>query len=431
MELGKKAVAFLVLYALTKATTAQQQIYTFQKDDTLLKNNYYEQSIQKKNSFLASVSKENDADYKKIYEEQYEEIEDLLKTGRSVTSPEAHGYLQSVLKKVVSANNELGGLEVRVVFSRDWWPNAYSIGDGTISINAGLMIYLDNEAELAFVLCHELSHYYLNHSGKSIKKYVETLHSEEFQSELKRLSKEEYRVNEQLEKLAKSLVFDSRLHSRNNEIEADLQAFNFLKKTGYDCREIITTLEILDRVDDSSLYQPLIPEQVFNFEGYPFKKKWIQKESAIFGQLQETDTPVSQREKDSLKTHPDCSKRILALMDSVQRIKSVGKKFQVDDNIFNKLKENFFIEMTEQCYRADNLSRNLYFSLLMLQANQHVPVAVYPVGRCLNKIYESQKKHKLGLMIDTESKNYSTDYNLLLRMLGRLRLDEITDINYH
>jgi Zn-dependent protease with chaperone function len=432
MNPGKKAIAFLLLCTLIKATIGQpQSVYIFQQDDTLLKKNYYEQSLKKKNSFLASVTRETAADYKKIYDEQYELIADLLKTTRTITAPEAHSYLQSVLKKIISANNELSGLEVRVMFSRDWWPNAYSIGDGTITINAGLMIYLDNEAELAFVLSHELSHYYLNHSGKSIRKYVETIHSDEFQKELKRLSKEQYRVNEQLEKLTKSIVFDSRQHSRNNEAEADLRAFNFMKKTGYDCNSIITSLRLMDKIDDSSLFKPLELEQVFNFNGYPFKKKWIQKESAIFSQLDETDTPLTQKEKDSLKTHPDCSKRILALTDSIQIIKTIGEKFLVDEKLFNVLKKDFFIEMNEQCYRGDNLSRNLFYSLQLLQTNENVPVAVYSVARCLNKIYENQKKHKLGWKIDTENKQYSSDYNLLLRMLNRLRLDEITAINYH
>jgi len=430
MEPGKKAIAFLLLFVATMATVAQQPVYVFQKDDTLLKKTYYEQSLKKKSGLLLSASKENAADYKKIYDEQYELIKDILTTSRSVTDPMAHGYLQAVLKKIVSSNTELGGLELRVVFSRDWWPNAYSIGDGTIMINAGLLIYLDNEAELAFVLCHELAHYYLNHSGKSIKSYVERIHSDEFQKELKRLSKEQYKVNQQLEKLTKSIVFDSRQHSRSNEAEADLQAFNFLKKTGYDCHSVISSLEILDKIDDSSLYKPLDLEQIFNFAEYPFKKKWIQKESAIFSQLDENDSPLSQKERDSLKTHPDCSKRILALTDSVAGAKTAGQKFLVDQTLFRELKKDFFLEMTEQCYRTDNISRNLYYSLLLLQANENIPFAAYSVARCLNKIYESQKKHILGTMIHSEDKTYSTDYNLLIRMLTRLRLDEITAINY-
>jgi len=320
---------------------------------------------------------------------------------------------------------------VRVIFSRDWWPNAYSLGEGTITVNAGLVIFLDNEAQLVFVLCHELSHYYLQHTPKAIKKYVETINSEAFKNEIKRLSKEQYRVNQQLNELIKSLAFDSRRHSRSNEAEADLQAFNFMKKTGYDCNAIRTSLELLDKIDDSSLYKHLDLEHVFNFSDYPFKKKWIQKESAIFSQLDENGSPLTQEQKDSLKTHPDCSKRILLLTDSLEKARSTGKKFLVDEKVFNELKKDFFAEIIEQCYRNDNLSRNLYYSLLLLQGNENIPMAVYSVARCLNRIYENQKNHTLGLMIDLENKAFTGDYNLLLRILSRLRLDEIAALNYY
>ncbi len=136
------------------------------------------------------------------------------------------------------------------------------------------------------------------------------------------------------------------------------------------------------------------------------------------------------KEKDSLKTHPDCNKRIALLSDSLQSVAGIGKKFLVDENLFNQLKKDFFIEMTEQCYRDKNLSRNLYYSLLLLQS-ENTSVAVYSVSRCLNQVYDLQKEHQLGSKIDTENKAYPEEYNLLLRMLGRLRLDEIANLNYN
>ena len=76
--------------------------------------------------------------------------------------------------------------------------------------------------------------------------------------------------------------------------------------------------------------------------------------------------------------------------------------------------------MTEQCYRDNNLSRNLYYNLFLLQASENTPVAVYSIARCLNDIYDSQKNHTLGSRIDTESKGYPEGYNLLLRMLNQI-----------
>src|SRR5204862_4906272 len=67
-------------------------VYSFQKDDTILKRNYFEQSIRKKNLLLASLNTQYAKDYKEIYDDQFEEIGNLLQSTRSVTAPKAHNY---------------------------------------------------------------------------------------------------------------------------------------------------------------------------------------------------------------------------------------------------------------------------------------------------------------------------------------------------
>jgi Peptidase family M48 len=429
MERRTGLILFFLCAASVLSASHSQPVYSFQKDDTVLRKNYCDQSTKKKELLLASAGKDNAKEYKNIYEEQFEAINDLWQSTRPVTSTEAHAYLQSILQKIIAANPELTGTDARVVFSRDWWPNAVSMGDGTIAINAGLIVYMGNEAELVFVLCHELSHYYLGHTQKAIKKYVETVTSDAFQSELKRLSKTTYGANKQLEELAKSTAFNSRRHSRDNEAAADKQAFLFMKKTGYDCGAIKTCLELMDKVDDSLFHTPLDIQQTFSFTEYPFKKKWIQKESAIFSQVDDNSS-LTKKEKDSLKTHPDCAKRIVLLSDSIRSV-SPGKQFLVNEKLFNQLKKDFFIEIAEECYREKNLSRNLYYNLLLLQAQQNTSTAVYSIARCLNELFDRQKNHKLGLTVDIENKGYPEEYNLLLRMLNRVRLDEIASLNFY
>ena len=431
METVKKGFLLIFFSAINSIIFAQlKPVYQFQQDDSLLKKNYYEEAMVQQKELISSLSKEYREDYKKIYDYRFKEVSGLLKSSRAVTAPEVHQYLQEVLKKITDANDELKPLKVRLIFSRDWWPNAYSMGEGTLVVNAGLMIFLDNEAELVFAICHELSHYYLGHSNKAIKKNVELVNSEEFKKEIKRLSKQEYQVGRQLDKLVKNLAFGSRQHSRDNEAEADRQAFVFMKKTGYDCNAIKTCLQMLDKVDDSLLYKPLELEQVFSFAEYPFKKKWIQKESVIFGEMGDDESPLTKKEKDSLRTHPDCEKRFFLLQDSLLKTDS-GKVFLVNEQLFKKLKKEFFVEMTEQEYRDENLTRNLYYNLLMLQNNENIPLAIYSVARALNLIYESQKDHRAGLMTEKESRSYPADYNLLLRMIDRLKLEEIADLNYY
>jgi hypothetical protein len=304
------------------------------------------------------------------------------------------------------------------------------MGEGTIAFNAGLLVYLRNEAELAFVLCHELSHDFLDHGNKAIRQQVETVNSEDFKKELRRLSKQEYRVGQQFEQLVKKLAFGSRRHSRTNEAAADQQAFRFMKNTGYDGNAAITCLQLLDKVDDTSLFKPLQLEAIFNYPDYAFRKRWIEKESAIFGQMSTDESPVlNKKEKDSLKTHPDCAKRIQLLQDSVKAVPP-GKTFLISEPAFRQLQKDFIVEMTEQGFKSDQLGQHLYFSLLMLQNGINHPYAMYTVARCLNRIYGLQKDHKLGLSVDKETRGYPADYNLLLRFADRVKLDELAELAY-
>src|SRR5687768_16887545 len=125
MRIEKNAVFFLLFSVITLSCAAQlQPVYSFQKDDTILKKTYYDRSIGKKDVLLSLIDKKNAWDYKKIYEDHFKEIGKLWQSDRSVTAPEANGYLQSIVQKIISANNDLRKTDARIVFSRDWWPNA-------------------------------------------------------------------------------------------------------------------------------------------------------------------------------------------------------------------------------------------------------------------------------------------------------------------
>ncbi len=417
-----------ILFATTTGLAQLAPVYKFQQDDTVQKRKYFNDALQKRKSLVSSLKKENLKDYKEAYDNMFEMVEDLLISSRTVTEQKANDYIKSVAAKIINATPELKGLDVRIVFSRDFAPNAFSIGDGTIAFNAGLFVYLNNEAEMAFVLCHELAHYYLDHNKKRLDKYVAAKNSDSLKKEIKRIAKEEYKVNEKFEKLLKTYAFDIRRHSRGNEEEADRVGLGFLKNTDYNGNGFISTMQLLDKIDDTTLFHPLSLQNMLSFPGYSFKDKWIKNESAIFGAMGNDDASgLSKKEKDSLKTHPDCSKRIALLSDSATKIP--GKNFQVGEAIFKQLQQDFVPEIVEEVYKSGNISFNLYLSLQMLQDGRHVPLAVYSIARDLNELYKNQKEHKLGLSVDTENKHFTEGYNLLLRMLYRIRLNEIAELN--
>lgn len=421
--------SFLLLNAGI-AHAQQSPSYKFPPDDSLVKSKYLKDASAGYDALIASLDKEYKKEYREVYKDRFDMVKQLLESSRSITYATAHNYLQELLAKITNANPELKALKIRLLFNRDWWPNAYSMGEGTLTVNAGLMIYLKNEAELVFVLCHELSHLYLDHGNKAIKKYIEKVNSDDFKEEIKRLSKKEYNVNAELDKLVKEFAFGTFRHSRDNEAEADKKAFELMQKTGFNCNALISCLNMLNNVDDTSFYQPLVTQDVFNFISYPFKKSWIQKESSIFSEMKETDDGFTKAEKDSLKTHPDCLKRIDLLKDKLQQAPA-GSDFLVNSETFQKLKNDFLLEINEETFRAGKITRNLYYSLQLMQNGNNVAYAVYAVTRAFNKIYAAQQNHKLGTITEKETRGYPEDYNLLLRMIDKLRLDEVAAICYH
>src|SRR5215213_10124275 len=77
-------------------------VYTFQKDDTSLRRNFYEVTMAKKKESIKSVGKLYADDYKWIYENHYNEIGSLWKSNSTVTEPTAFKYLQSIVEKIIS-----------------------------------------------------------------------------------------------------------------------------------------------------------------------------------------------------------------------------------------------------------------------------------------------------------------------------------------
>lgn len=104
--------------------------------------------------------------------------------------------------------------------------NAFCLPGGYIFVYTGLIKYLDNEAQLAGVLGHEIAHADNRHAIDNITSQLglSVLLSIVFGSD-----------NNQLISIAQNLA--GLKFSRNNEEEADKLSINYLYNTDYDARE--------------------------------------------------------------------------------------------------------------------------------------------------------------------------------------------------
>lgn len=91
---------------------------------------------------------------------------ELDRKGMMLETPALTTYLQSVGRPLIpQAAAQVVPFNFHVL--RSPVPNAFALPNGSIYLSVGLLAHLDNEAELAQVLAHEISHVVLRHGIKS------------------------------------------------------------------------------------------------------------------------------------------------------------------------------------------------------------------------------------------------------------------------
>jgi len=272
-----KPISSLLIALLLLAQCCLQGQTTWQyspiKDDEAKLKSLQSEIRKQYEKDSVGVTGENKKYVLEIYRSRFKSLDELFTDKETITSPEASAYINTIANEIISKNPELKKIQPRVFFSRAWWPNAYTTGEGTVVFNIDLFIKLQNESQVAFVMCHELAHQYLEHSNKKINKYINTIYSKEFQEKLKELRKQKYGKKDELDELEKSFAFNIFRHSREYETEADSIGLHFMKNTGYDCKEALSCLTLLDEMDEEKMdYSQQLPK-VFNFSEYPFRKR--------------------------------------------------------------------------------------------------------------------------------------------------------------
>ncbi|MCH8554105.1 MAG: M48 family metallopeptidase [Schleiferiaceae bacterium] len=239
------------------------------------------------------------------YENQYF-MERTLNSGNVLFGDDVTRYVQKVLDKVLAMYGETNK-DIRVYSVRSPVFNAAATHDGVLFVNLGLMAQIENEAQLAFILAHEIIHSEENHAIDGYK-------------EKSRIRNENILRSNNDEKLVALSTY-----SKNLEFEADVEAFKrFFSKSGYDYREVL-------RVMDVMLYSYL------PFDEVPFPNDFFNSGSFVLepALLPSTVNPITAIEdfNDSLTTHPNLRERKKALEKEFENLNEAptNKLFLVDE----------------------------------------------------------------------------------------------------
>ena len=229
----------------------------------------------------------------------------MLQQGRIIFGTEMNQYLDNIKDKLLVNYPQLQQ-EIHIYILQTPVVNAYSLNDGTVLVTMGMMAQVTNEAELAFVLAHEIAHYSEHHGSSNDPNK----------------SKDRDVINRYMR---------NRQFSREQEFAADrIGLTKFFKDSPY-------SYDILDGIYDVLLYSDL------PFDEIPFQRSEVETDFYHFpdNYFLKTVATIPDRSNmlDTLLTHPNIEKRRTLAKGLTRSFSNEGrKKFVQSEEQFMRLR---------------------------------------------------------------------------------------------
>ena len=227
-------------------------------------------------------------------------IDEMLHSGRVVFGDPVTNYLNKIKDEILSSNPQLAD-EIRIytLLSND--VNAFTADNGIILVTTGLIAQVQNEAQIAFILCHEFVHYYEKHA---IDNFVENRKIDRGIGVYASLDNDEV----DLEKFR---------YSKDLETEADVKGMEYFKKTKY-------SVAAIEGVFDVLLYSYLpfdevtFPKNYFNDDLYVLPDNYFLDTLASITAEEDYD--------DEESTHPNIKKRKSAIINVIDKFNDADRQ---------------------------------------------------------------------------------------------------------
>ncbi len=274
-------------------------------------------------------------------------IDELLLSGSVLYNDVLGNYVNKVADQVLK-EAPLLRKKLRFYIVKSPHTNAFATANGIVLINMGLLAQLENEAQLAYILSHEISHYVEEHG---MERYEQNLKIDKNASSVSRTQSVEQRF------LAKAK------YSKEIELEADLSGLFYFAKTDYSYKEIITTFDVL-------LYAHL------PFDNIPFDESFLEKEHFVFPKAFILDSiakvEIDENYDDEYSSHPNVFKRkekiTAELKKNADQFKGT-QKFIVSEAEFLKVQKIARYEIAQLYLSNLQYETAIYHLFLLMQSD--------------------------------------------------------------
>ncbi len=299
------AFVLLILFSpLCAQTSLDLQNFTGLKSEGELPPDFlrswgdkYQESLQLQGT--EAMKRKKASEMEEFWQRQHREIDMMLQSGQFSFGDPISVYLNQIADELLKDEPVLRD-DIRIYLFKSPTVNAFAVADGIIGINVGLIAHVRSEAELAFVIAHEISHYVKEHQYDSFKKFRDL--------------QDDWSMNP-------TRRFDQMVsRSKDHELEADEYGLKLYLKSSYHPKAVDTLFTTLHQgyitygrkkvgTDFLAEDEFQVPEIFFRTEVDP-----ISKEEDYF---------------DQTHTHPNIATRRAAVNSALQAAPAEGKRFFV------------------------------------------------------------------------------------------------------
>jgi len=280
--------------------------------------------------------------------ESHFNLDNLLRSGRVLFNDEASVYLMDVTKVLLQTQPLKNKQTAKVYALRSSAVNAFATDRGEVFITLGLIAQLENEAQLAYIIAHELGHVEEKHNVNFYLK-KEKLERSKNQSVLGRVSTDEK-------------LFEAATYSKENENEADRTGLKRILNSPYSTATLPVVYDVLKYsylpFDDLPFDRTLLQSEHYRLPD----TYWLESVKAIEGEADDED--------DSRSSHPNLKSRRQAMLETLASHTNAADK------------TNYAVS-SERFERVRTLARN-ELPMLYLHADQHAD-AIYAAGLLLKE----------------------------------------------
>jgi hypothetical protein len=294
------------------------------------------------------------------------EIENKIKSGNTLINDEITVYVNELAKIILKNNTELKD-KIKIYTSKSSVTNAFCYDKGFIFVNLGLIANVKSEAQLAFILCHEIAHYTKQHN---ISGYIQN-----------------HKLESSAEGKSDHDIFLERCqYSRKQETEADIEGLELYKSSNYDFKEAVDVFHILQY---SHLPFELIEFKKSFFESDNFKipEKYLLNEVSSIKDNSLTD--------DSESTHPNTASRKSLINNKIDSLDNVNRSKNIlGEERFIYIRDIARFEVCKQHLKTRNYEAAIYSAYILAQKYPNNLFLIQTISKSLYAIC----LYRLGLL---------------------------------